>query len=168
MKEQTMPELSDRTPDPRLGAIVGRWHTSGHVIGDPNVTVAGTDTYEILPGGHFLIHHVDVTVGDHPLRAIEIIGEPDGQGGYLARSFDSRGSTGLMQLSIDADGAFHFTGGGDIASAAQSTDTPPAQVRSTLSIAEDHSSMTAFWERSDDGSTWHPWMGINFTRRPIA
>jgi hypothetical protein len=24
--------------------------------------------------------------------------------------------------------------------------------------------MTALWERSEDGITWHPWMDMTFTR----
>jgi hypothetical protein len=39
----------------RLGAVVGRWHTTGHVIADPPIPVVGTDIYEWLPGGHFLV-----------------------------------------------------------------------------------------------------------------
>jgi hypothetical protein len=66
-------------PDPqheRLWSIAGEWATSGHVVGDPPVPVEGTDSYEVLAGGHCLVHHVDVTVGDQVVRAIEIIGEP--------------------------------------------------------------------------------------------
>jgi len=37
-------------------------------------------------------------------------------------------------------------------------------VRSTLTVAEDRHSMSAFWERSKDGIDWHPWMDISFTR----
>jgi hypothetical protein len=48
-----MSETATRVPDPRLTAIVGRWRTSGHVIGDPQVPVAGTDIYEVFPGGYF-------------------------------------------------------------------------------------------------------------------
>ncbi len=154
------PETS--TPDQRLWSIAGQWRTSGHVIGDPTIRVVGTDIYELLPGGHFLVHHVDVAVGDQPVRAIEIIGEPDGRGGYLARSFDSAGDAELMHLTIDDDGVFHFAGGGDVASAAQPTGVPTAWVRSTLTIAPDRQSMTALWERSDDGTTWQPWMDIAF------
>jgi hypothetical protein len=53
---------------------------------EPPIPVVATGSYELLPGGHFLLHHVSVTIGDQPLRAIEIIGEPDPPGGYLARS----------------------------------------------------------------------------------
>jgi hypothetical protein len=153
----------DRLPNPRLGAIAGRWRTSGHVIGEPNVPVFGTDIYELFPGGHFLVHHVDVTVGDQPVRAIELIGEPDGHGGYLARSFDSDGNAELMRLTIDDDGVFRFAGGGDIAPTAQPNDSPTACVRSALTVADDRMSMTARWERSDDGTTWRSWMDIHFT-----
>ena len=47
----------------RLWAIAGQWDTTGHVIGDTPVPVSGSDVYEVLPGGYFLLHHVDVTVG---------------------------------------------------------------------------------------------------------
>jgi hypothetical protein len=38
---------------------------------DPPIPVVGTDTYEWLPGGHFLVHHVDVVIGHEPVQAVE-------------------------------------------------------------------------------------------------
>lgn len=153
---------TDTTPQ-ALHAIAGRWTTSGHVIGEPPVSVAGTDTYEVLDGGHFLVHHVDVTVGDQPVRAIEIIGEPDSAtGGYLARSFDNNGGAEVMLLTIDDNGVFHFNGGAEVATAAQPGDRPTTRVRSTLMVADDRQSMTALWERADEHGNWLPWMHINF------
>lgn len=158
-------EQEERPPDKRLHAIVGRWQTSGYVIGEPDLPVVGVDNYEALPGGYFVVHYVDVIVGDRHVQAIEIIGELDtSSGGFLARSFDSDGNTELMLLTIDDNGVFHFTGGPDIAPAAQPTDTPIDRVRSTLTIAQDGQSMTALWERSDDGASWQTWMDISFTR----
>jgi hypothetical protein len=69
-----------------------------------------------------------------------------------------------MRVTIDHDGVFHFTGGAEAASAAQPTDAPTARVRSTLTIAEDAQSMTALWERSEDGTNWQRWMDISFRR----
>jgi hypothetical protein len=157
-------DTATRVPDPRLTAIAGHWRTSGHVIGDPRVPVVGTDIYEVFPGAYFLIHHVDVTVGGQSVRAIEIIGEPDGEGGYLGRSYDSDGNAEVMHLRIDDDGVFHFAGGGEIAPTAQPHDAPTARVRSTLTVASDRASMTARWERSEDDLTWQPWMDIALTR----
>jgi hypothetical protein len=161
-----MPKVAEHQPEV-LKRIAGRWQTSGHVIGDPPVPVVGTDVYEVLAGGHFLVHHVDVTVGDEQVRAIEIIGEPDPDtpGGFLARSYDHAGNTEVMALVVDAD-AFRFTGGPDVASAAQPGGAVTARVRSTLTVADDGQSMTALWERSEDGHTWQPWMDMTFTRVP--
>jgi len=131
--------------------------------------VVGTDIYELFPGGHFLVHHVDVNVGDRPVLAIEIIGEIDttsGDGTILARSYDNSGTADVMRVRIDDSGAWQFTGGAEIAPAARPEAVAPAQgaVRSTLRIADDQKTMSAFWERSDDGVTWLPWMEIGFTR----
>jgi hypothetical protein len=66
-----MPDPDPSTPGERLATIAGRWRTSGHVIGEPKISVLG--------------------------------------------------------------------------------------------IARNRESMTALWERSDDGITWHPWMDIHVT-----
>jgi hypothetical protein len=103
----------------RLLRIAGRWTTSGFVIGDPAVPIIGTDYYDVLAGGRFLIHHVDVTVGSHQVRAIEIIGETNPVGeGYLARSYDNEGNAEVMHVTVNDAGAFQATSGPDIATAA--------------------------------------------------
>jgi hypothetical protein len=151
---------------PRLGAIAGEWVTSGHVLGDPPVPVTGSDIYEVLPGGHFLIHWVDVTVGSEEVRAVEVVGEPTAQEGvFLARSYDNQGNAEVMEVTVDDDGVFHFSGGPDIAPAAQPAGASPARVRSTLRVGSDGDSMSALWERSDDGVSWQPWMDMRFQRR---
>ena len=151
----------------RLWTIAGDWATSGHVVEDPPVPVSGSDVYEVLPGGYFLVHHVDVTVGAQEVRAIEIIGEQASQDNtFLARSYDNEGNTEVMALTIDDEGVFHFSGGPEIAPAAQPVNASTARVRSTLRIGPDGNSMTALWERSQDGTTWERWMDMTFTRRP--
>jgi hypothetical protein len=162
-KEKSMPE-----PHSRLGALVGRWRSEGHIVGDPPVPITGTDTYEWLAGGFFLVHHVDVVVGDQPVQAIEIIGEHDPSTDSLtARAFDNEGRVTVMRASVDEDGVWRFTGGADVAAAAQPTAADPrGAVRSTLMVSADGTGMTARWERSDDGATWQPWMSMTFTRMP--
>lgn len=155
----------------RLGALVGRWRTDGHVIGDPPVPVTGTDTYEWLPGRHFLVHHVDVMVGDEHVQAIEIIGEHDpATDSFAARAYDHTGAATTMRASVDAGGVWTFVGGADVATAARTgAAVPPAgAVRSTLTVADDGHAMTALWERADDGATWEPWMDMRFTRAPAS
>jgi hypothetical protein len=56
---------------------------------------------------------------------------------------------------------------GDVAPVAQpSSADAGGVVRSTLMVSADRSSMTARWERSDDGAAWQPWMNMLFTRIP--
>lgn len=151
----------------RLWAIAGDWATTGQVVGDPPVPVSGSDIYEVLPGGFFLVHHVDVTVGSHEVRAIEMIGARAPRGGaFLARSYDNEGNSELMELTVDDEGVFHFSGGPEIARAAQPANASTARVRSTLTVSSDGDSMTALWERSDDDVNWTPWMDMTFTRMP--
>jgi hypothetical protein len=162
-------ENSTSTPSPeiqRLGALVGRWRSEGHVVADPPVPITGTDIYELFPGGFFLVHRVDVVVGDEKVRAIEILGEYDETtDSFTARSYDSDGSVTIMRARVDDRGVWTFTGGADVARAAQpdSADESGA-VRSTLTVSPKADTMTAKWERSDDGSSWQPWMDMTFTR----
>jgi hypothetical protein len=161
-----MPASQDRKPSPqtqRLGALVGRWRSEGHVVGE-SVPIVGTDVYEWLPGEFFLVHHVDVTVGDQPVQAIELIGEVDPEtGAFIARTYDNEGAVTIMHATVDDAGVWTFTGGPDIAPAAQPYEDSVA-VRSILTIAEDGNSMHADWQRSTDGTTWEPWMDMSFTR----
>jgi len=100
-----MPDDRSDEQRQRLGSIVGDWATAGHVVGDPRVPVTGSDAYEFLPGGYFLVHHVDVMVASQEVRAIEIIGEPGSRdGASLARSFDNEGNTEVMELIVDDEG----------------------------------------------------------------
>ena len=72
--------------DARLNSIAGR---VGHVRpsdAEPTIPSSAPTSTKCSPAVTFLVHHVDVTVGAQPVRAIEILGEPDGAGGFLARS----------------------------------------------------------------------------------
>ena len=161
----------DTTPSPeiqRLGALVGRWRSEGHIVGDPAVPITGTDSYEWLAGGFFLLHHVDVMVGDQQVQALELIGEYDpATDSFTARAYDNLGNVTVMRARVDAQGVWRFTGGGDVAAVARPAAAGAGgAVRSTLTISLDRSGMTARWERSDDGASWQPWMDMTFTRMP--
>lgn len=150
----------------RLADLAGRWRTDGYVVGDPPMPVTGTDVYELLDGGHFLVHHVDVTVGGAPVRAIEIIGELDaGADRMIARAYDNAGDATIMHVSVDDAGVWRFEGGSDVAKAAQpGSGVDTDAVRSTLTVAPDRRSMHALWERAGEDSSWQEWMHVDFRR----
>jgi hypothetical protein len=171
MSESDDSRRASRAPAPspetqRLGALVGRWRSEGHIVGDPPVPITGTDIYEWLPGGFFLVHHVDVVIGDQKVQALELIGEYDpATDSFTARAYDNLGNVTIMRARVDDQGVWTFTGGGDVAPIAQPSSADLAgAVRSRLTVSADRSRMTAKWERSDDGASWQPWMDMTFTR----
>jgi hypothetical protein len=133
--------------------VIGSWASSGWTVerpGEPAVQIAGTDVYEWGPGRRFVLHAVDVRMGDAQVEVHEVIGEPDGDGTVLMRSFDGHGGTALMRASLDPTGAWLFTG--------------PTE-RARLVVARDGGSMAAAWERSTAGGTgWEHWMDMRFRR----
>ncbi|MET8339442.1 DUF1579 family protein [Streptosporangium canum] len=150
MAHNPMPPIENK----HLDALVGRWRSRGRIVAadpsDPAIEIAGSDTYEWLAGGFFLVHRVDVRIGDDHVEVIEMIGPYDpSTGTYPMRSFDNQGAFATMRASVADDGVWTFSGGTE---------------RATLVIADDRATMSATWERTDDTTTWHPWMTMSFTR----
>jgi Protein of unknown function (DUF1579) len=130
----------------RLDAFVGRWTTNGRVPGDGSV-IAGTDTYEWLAGGYFLIHRVDVRMGADEVKAIEIISWDAERGAYTMHSFDSQGQATVMHASV-SDRTWRFEG---------------EAMRFTGTIGDDGRTIAGTWEMRD-GDGWKPWMDVRLTK----
>jgi hypothetical protein len=150
--------MPDSKPQPhpdlkKLDALVGTWNSEGETVATPDVpsiTVRGMDRYEWLPGGFFLIHWVDVYMGDEKVYSIEMIGPYDSESQSIPmRSFDHQGNVGMMQASVDDEGVWTFAG---------------ERMRACLTLSNDKSSMTAHWEQTQDGQNWTPWMEMRFTK----
>jgi hypothetical protein len=123
--------------------LIGSWASSGRTVG--GVGIEGSDVYEWLPGGQFVVHRVDVRMGGEQVDVLEMIGERDGEA-FLMRSFDNHGGTALMRATVDDAGVWTFAG--------------PTE-RATLVVAD--STMSARWER-EVGGVWEPWMDMEFRR----
>ena len=151
-------QLPTQPPEPapetrRLDVLAGMWSSEGRTLPSPSapsVRITGTDTYEWMTGGFFLVHRVDVRMGGSKVEVIEMIGPYDpADRSYPMRSFDNQGNFATMTARVRDDGVWTFTG---------------ASERTTLTIGDDANTMTARWERTDDGSTWRHWMDMTFTK----
>jgi hypothetical protein len=63
MSESSDARRAGGTPAPRpqfqrLGALVGRWRSEDHIVGEVPASITGTDVYEWLAGGFSHLHHV--------------------------------------------------------------------------------------------------------------
>jgi hypothetical protein len=135
----------------KLEPFVGRWKTEGVIRATadaPESRFTAVDTYEWMAGGFFLLHHVDARMGGVHLTALEIIGYDAASDTYPMRSYDSLGNTGTHTATL-RDGVWTFTGETE---------------RFSGAFSEDGGTLTGTWERSEDGTTWEPWMDVTLTR----
>ena len=135
-----------------LAPIIGHWRTTGTVLDQGGGVVAritGTDTYTWLSGGHWVVHEVDVTMGDQATRALELIGGRDeATGGWQMHAFDTADAPGRMVLTAAGSGLLLLQGDG---------------IRSWLRPEAGPTHMTTRWEREQDGE-WVAWMDMRFDR----
>jgi hypothetical protein len=135
----------------QLGRFVGRWNTEGSVRATENapaVKVCGTDTYEWLPGEFFLLHRVDVMMGNDRNETTEIIGYDKQKEACVMRYYDHKGDTGMMtaacydEVWVFVSDTLRFNGG----------------------FKNNDMEFSGVWEQSADGSPWHPFMEIKLSR----
>ena len=115
----------------------------------------------VFAGGHFLVHHVDVTVGGQPVRErSRSTASPTAKAGtwVVAMTATVTSKSCICTLTMTACST-------SLAAARlrrlPNRERPTARVRSTLTtVARDQASMAARWERSEDGTTWQPWMDM--------
>lgn len=133
-----------------LDAFVGKWHTTGNMTagdGKPDHEILGTDTYEWLPGGFFMMHKVDVIIGSEHVETTEIIGYDASTNNYMMHFFDNKGQSGLTYASVQ-DGIWTFA-----------SDT----MKFTGRFSSDGNTMSGVWEQAHD-KAWEFLMNIKLTK----
>lgn len=136
----------------RLDVFVGTWDTQGRTKASPSgppAKIVGTDSYEWLDGGFFLVHRVDVRIGAEQVTGLEIIGYDASSQTYRTHAFDSQGSYGAYQATVH-NGVWTFMG---------------ASERATVVVSDTGNTMTITWERSTDGLSWLHWMDVTLARK---
>ncbi len=134
-----------------LNPILGQWRTSGTIVdsaGNPDGEISGSDTYTALPGGQWIAHDVDVTIGGHRTLAHELIGGAHPDGGWHMYAFDEGSEPGLMRLSLHDNDTLVLEG---------------RSIRSWFHFRASPHHMTTRWEQSD-GDIWRIWMTMRFDR----
>ena len=54
--------------------LIGVWKTSGRILSDGKTLILrGTDSYEIILDGNFILHKADVLMGNERSETVEII-----------------------------------------------------------------------------------------------
>lgn len=134
-----------------LQKFVGLWNTVGVIPAtseSPEIKVLGTDSYEWLPGGFFLLHKVNVLVGDDRNETFEVIGYDKQAKHFTLQHYDNKGGSGKMIGKVN-DGVWTFLG-----------DT----LRFKGGFKNEGKEFSGVWEQSDDGSHWAHFMNITLKK----
>ncbi|AKB77421.1 lipolytic enzyme [Methanosarcina horonobensis HB-1 = JCM 15518] len=118
------------------------------MLSKSSVRICGTDIYEWLPGGFFLIHRVDVRMGDEEVKSVEVISYDHSSQTYPMHSFDNKGNYDLLQGSVH-DNTLIITG---------------KSIRFTGVFSDKGDTITGIWEMLTASSSWLPWMDLKLTR----
>ncbi len=152
----TPENITPATPElERLQPFVGHWSLEGRIVEGPfgpATPISATDIYEWMPGGHFLLHHIEAQMGDQVVKGLEVIGYDLATRRYCLRSFDHAGGFSVMHMT-EADGLWTALG-----------HTERSQVR----FSADGKVMSGGWERLADDGAWRPWMEITLTKNKAA
>ncbi len=135
----------------QLSKFIGYWNTEGKIPAtdtESEVKILGTDTYEWLPGEFFLLHKVDVFVGDNKNQTFEIIGFDKLLEKYTMRHYDNKGNSGFMTATCD-DGFWTFIG---------------ENLKFTGGFKKEDKEFSGIWEQSTDGKNWTHFMNIKLTK----
>ena len=135
----------------RLATLIGVWNTTGAVLktaAGPATSLAGTDVYRWLPGGHFMVHEVDARFGSTPSRSVELIGHDAGSGRYLGHSYNDQGTIEQSEFALD----------GQTLSITSAT----ARFRGGFDAAGNE--LTGLWELLAPQAGWRPWIELKLVR----
>jgi len=134
----------------QLEVFVGKWQTDGEILSpEGNQLISGTDTYEWLPGNHFLLHHVDVVMGKQKVKSVEIIGFDSGNQCFFMESYDNDGNK-VSMIAIQNNGIWNFLG---------------KDARFSGEACDDGNAFSGLWEKLNEDGHWVPWMEIKLTKQ---
>lgn len=154
MKENQQTSFQSNPALNELAPLIGEWNieiTSMSFHEDPSAIVRGQSSFAWLEAGAFLIQHSEVAASDFP-RSTAVIGADDEAGIYRMLYYDSRGVARIYRMT--------FSGG----IWTLWRDFPGFHQRFHGTFSEEGKVITAYWEKSGDGSNWERDFDLTYTK----
>jgi hypothetical protein len=79
--------------------LIGKWNTEGRILTNQNdleSKITGTDSYEFILNGNFILHKADVLMGNVRSETYEIIALENPNEKVKMQYFNSEGENGIM------------------------------------------------------------------------
>jgi uncharacterized protein YndB with AHSA1/START domain len=148
------PTLKSNPALDRLEVLVGDWNmelSNAAFLPNPSDTVNGIVSFEWVEAGAFLV----MRIGDKPPsppQAVWLIGRDESLPDYKVLYFDSRKVSRIYEMSF-ADGVWQMW-----------RDAPGFSQRFQGTFSDDGNTITAYWEKSFDGSKWEHDFDLTYTK----
>ena len=131
--------------------LIGKWKTEGRILKtdqNPEMKISGTDVYEMILGGFFILHTADVLMGNEKSQTYEIIGwdQPNDQATF--QHYNNQGLSGKM-TGIIKNNEFKINGEG---------------LRFNGQINNNDKEIAGTWEKLTDQNNWVAFLKMNFTK----
>jgi hypothetical protein len=151
--QENQPFKSNTALD-ELTRLIGEWNieiTSMSFHEDASAVVRGHSSFSWLEGGAFLIQHSEVPDSDFP-RSTAVMSPDDEAGTYRMLYYDARGVSRIYRMT--------FSGG----IWTLWRDFPGFSQRFHGTFSEEGRTITAYWEKSTDGSNWEHDFDLTYTK----
>ena len=137
-----------------LAPFLGEWEIEIAAMSfrdDASAAVRGHSSFAWLEGGAFLTQRSEISDNDFP-RSAAVIGADDEAGTYRMLYYDQRGVSRIYRMT--------FSGG----IWTLWRDSPGFHQRFHGTFSEDGRTITAYWEKSADGSEWEKDFDLTYTK----
>ena len=138
----------------QLAVFIGQWNieiTSMSFNSDPSAVVQGRSQFAWLEGGAFLIQHSEIDASEFP-RSTAVMGPDEEAETYRMLYYDSRGVSRIYRMTFSS-GIWTLW-----------RDFPGFSQRFHGTFSEDGRVISAYWEKSTDGSNWERDFDLTYTK----
>ncbi|OSZ79804.1 hypothetical protein CAP36_00630 [Chitinophagaceae bacterium IBVUCB2] len=127
--------------------LIGIWKTSGEIVKD-NSILDGTDSYEFILDGNFILHKANVKMGKEKSETVELISIDNSSGKASMQYFNSKGERGLMSASLTGND-FRIEGEG---------------LKFIGTINDENSELTGKWYLQAENQDWTEFINLKLQK----
>jgi len=130
--------------------LIGTWKTEGVVLaGNEKSALIGTDSYEFILDGNYILHKADVTMGNQKSQTFEIISFDNTPEKANMQYYNSKGESGVMTACMSAD---IFSINGD-------------KIKFEGRIDDANTKVVGKWFVQGEGGQWTDFIDLTLTRQ---
>lgn len=130
--------------------LIGIWKTEGTILTEKdNSKLEGTDSYEFILDGNYILHKADVKMGDEKSETYEILKWDSFTESVKMEYFNSKGENGVMTSSL-ANNNFKIQGD---------------KIKFEGYINDENSNLVGKWYLQTNGNEWREYIDLRLTKQ---